>query len=105
MQTFNVTYERISELSAAFGEVEERGFVARNVTLREALDAIASNAPQAASLECIEPNDSEPKRARWLSWIYGREYYDGDVYTYALCFPDELTPASRARVARLVGAN
>ena len=40
MATFNVTYEIVTEESAAEGDAEERGFIAEGLTLRDAVDLV-----------------------------------------------------------------
>ena len=94
---FRVTYEIVTHESAEHGEAAERGFMApgqwrdesepTQMTLREAL--------RLASPDC--------DCGRWFAESDGREdYATGDVETRSIHPPRSITPASYARVARVI---
>lgn len=98
---FNVSYERITEESAIYGDAEERGIVESGLTLRRALEVIEQTA---CNVEVIEPSDSRIDWARWFTWFCGADAISGDVMNVSLHLPDNVTPSSRKRIARLIGA-
>ena len=99
---FTLTYEIVTPESAEYGDAAERGFRDERgnryaepvaVPLRAALNTLGS----------MEPNDSECESARWWSEIDGAENYRTGAHEYrTLHLPDGITPASRARVNRLI---
>jgi hypothetical protein len=97
---FNVTYERITDASAEIGDAEERGFIAEDVSVREAL----SYASQTVSAEvtAAEPDDSNVSAARWITFYGGRDMHSGDFVNASIHFPEHITGASRARLVRLL---
>lgn len=97
---FNVTFERITEESAMYGDAEERGFLETDSTLRDALAVIEQTA---CDVEVIEPSDSVITLARWFTWFCGADANSGDVSNVSLHLPDNVTPSSRKRIARLIG--
>lgn len=99
---FNVTYERITEESAAEGDAEERGFVGTELSLRAALTLIEQTAH---NVETIEPSDSHIDSARWFTWFCGPDYISGDVTNVSLHLPDSATPSSRKRIAHFIGVH
>lgn len=105
MARFNVTYEIITPDSTEEGEVEDCGFVVENVSLREAFDYVnRTESSQCGGVECIEANDSRVERARWITVYNGMEFRTGARENRSLHIPDTVTGASRARIARLMGA-
>ena len=102
---FNVTYEIVTEASAAEGDVDERGFISEGVRLRDAIaDVQATRTNQVDGVECVECSDSNPDDARWVTVYNGMEYVTGAHESRSLHLPDNLTSATRRRIARLVGA-
>lgn len=102
---FNVTYEIITPESAEAGDAEERGFVAENVSLRDAIELVReTRTAQVDGVESIETDEWPMRAPCWVSVINGMEYQTGAQETRSLHMPDNLTPATRCRIARLVGA-
>lgn len=99
---FNVTFERITDESAEIGDADSRGFVGEDLPLRAALSLVEQTLE--AGVMYIEPSASYVRDARWLTWYGAREMHAGDFLNVSLHFPASLTGASRARIARLVGA-
>jgi len=105
MPKFNVTYEIVTPESAEFGDAEERGFVAKGVSLREAVDLIGGFAHSADTWPCTLANPP-----RWFTneaYNEGtREYFEfGREERRSLHLPWNVTPSSAIRVARLLGLN
>lgn len=101
MPTFNVTYEIMNEADFEHDECpdpRDSGFAEENVSLREAIAAVGHYAP--------EPSDSRVSHARWFTNDeYGHCYRTGDRESRSLHLPEHITPASRVRIARLLGCN
>ena len=96
---FNVTYEIVTPESAEYGDAEERGFYLESCDLREAYEALYGMATEADS--CPISTDYPP---RWLTnYESGEDYQTGARESRSLHFPDSVTPASRIRLARLMG--
>ncbi len=105
MPLFNVTYEIVTPESAEDGEVEDCGFEAENVSLRDALDVVQqTRTSRCGGIEAIEANDSDPRRARWITIYNGMEFETGARESRSLHIPDTVTGASRLRIARLMRA-
>ncbi len=101
MPRFNVTYEIVTPESAKHGDAEERGFIAENVSFREAVDLLF----QTRTSHCdvgngLEPNCSH-RPARWWTMHNGMEYRTGAYENRSLHIPDNVTDASRERIAFL----
>lgn len=100
---FNVTFEIFTPESAEHGDSAECGFIARNLPLREALEAVTgTRTSRVCGVECIEPSGSEIRAARWLTVFNGMEFETGARESRSLHFPDSVTGASRARIVRLL---
>src|SRR5690606_18229007 len=69
MPKFNVTYEIVTPESAEVGDAAERGFVAKGVSLREAVDLIGGVAHSADTWPCTLAN---PPR-----WFTNEAYNEG----------------------------
>lgn len=117
---FRVTWETVTAESAEHGDADARGFVRHdgaretldaerldpagdlyNMRLRDALEALEASA---GNLESLEPSESDHAQARWIT----ANYYMGDTdanrigESLSLHLPDSITPASRARLVRLI---
>ena len=101
MLKFNVTFERITDESAEHGDAEERGFIAEDCRLRDALHLAGQSLR--GYVEVVEPSDSS-RMARWFTWFCGRHWHDGDFTNLSLHIPDSVTASSRKRIAKLIGA-
>lgn len=106
MSAFNVTYEIVTDESAEHGEAAESGFVAENVTLRDAIENLsaASNFCELASIEADCWPISHDNPPRWITYQYSRDWEYGDCESRSIHFPRGITPSSAIRVARLLGA-
>lgn len=98
---FNVTYERIDESESTAGDTTRRGFLDHDLTLAGALLAIHRDTPAASENRGSYASDSEPRGARWYS-VEIEEWESGDHVTYSVHFPSNTTPASRARLCRVL---
>ena len=88
---FSVTYEIVTSESAEDGDVAEDGYVAENVSLRDAIDDVGG--------VCYEHNGSY----EWFTnHEYNLDYQTGAQESRSLHMPDNATPASCDRVARLL---
>lgn len=117
---FLVTWETLTAESVAVGDAAARGFVLprpwgfcngplrlpgpmdADMPLRRALAALTSPESAGADLESIEASDSDHGAAHWIVAHYRAT--DGATIgeSRALHFPETLTPASRARLVRLI---
>lgn len=96
---FNVSFEIVTEESAADGEAESRGYCAESVTLR---DAILAATADVGDFEGAGASDRPTHNARWFSldskpdYLSGRDYWE----TRSIHFPETLRKHSRRRVIR-----
>jgi hypothetical protein len=88
--TFNVTYEIVTEESAEHGEAAEQGFAAEAVSLGEAVRA-AETSPGGYT-DC----------GRWFVTEPDQDYRTGEYTSYAIHPPSSITPASYARLSRVL---
>ena len=89
-QPFAVTYEIVTPESAADGDVEEHGYVVESCDLAEAMEEVGG--------VCYDSADG-----RWFANVeYNVDYQTGAYESRSLHMPDNATPASCARVARLL---
>lgn len=101
---FDVTYEIVTEFSASDGEAEERGFIAENIPLRDALQMVfETRTSRCNAAHTIEPNDSDIARANWITVYNGIEFETGAWEKRSIHFPKNLTSATRIRIAKLAG--
>lgn len=100
---FGVTYAITTEESAADGEHAESGWIEEFVPLRDAVKAVRETRTNAvdgiSSIEC-----SESGAPRFVTVSNGMEFETGAYEERSLHMPRNLTPATRRRIARLVGA-
>lgn len=105
MARFNVTYEITTPESAENGDSEETGFIVQDVGLREAIEAVQGTRTSGVDgVECIEANDSDIGAARWITVSNGMEFETGATESRSIHIPDNVTRASRIRIARILGA-
>ena len=103
---FSVTFEIITPESAEHGDSADAGFIARDLRLREALEAVTgTRTSRVSGVDCVEANDSDVRAARWFTVYNGQEFETGANESRSLHIPDSVTGASRARLARLIGAD
>lgn len=101
---FTVTYDIVTPESAENGDTEESGFIAKHVPLREAMDLVTGTRTQYVDgVECMECDEYPVREPRWITVINGREYTTGAQESRSLHMPENITPASRLRIARLLG--
>ena len=99
MAAFNVTYEIVTPESAENGDVDESGFIAENVSLRDALALVSKN-----GVECVECDSSPCSHPRWITVMNGMEFETGAQESRSLHIPDGVTASTARRIARLMGA-
>lgn len=96
---FAVTYDVVTPESAEHGDTADSGFVVDNVSLRDAIAAL-QGAQVAPSCEPFNPRYA-------YTWFYTLDadvdYRTGAETRRALHLPASLTPATRRRIARLLG--
>lgn len=96
---FTLTFETITPESAEQGDAAERGVLYEAISLREAVDALAS-------ADHVEANEWPVRCPRWVTGYTTREdYRTGERENISLHFPDHLTPATRCRIVRLLAGN
>ena len=105
MTAFNVTYEIVTPESAENGDVDESGFIAENVSLRDALALVSeTRTSRVDGVECIECDSLPCDAPRWITVVNGMEYETGAQESRALHIPEGVTESTARRIARLMGA-
>ena len=99
MTKFNVTYELFNE-DRDNEDAYDRGFISEDSILRDAIDDVTN----VYSIECVESSEYPVISPRSVSVYSGRSGQSGDVETRTLHFPSSVTPSSRRRIAKLLGA-
>lgn len=103
---WNVTYEVVTEESAALGDADERGFISEDGPLRYAIeDLLTTRTAHVEGCQYVEPSGSDIGQARWITVANGMEHLTGAYESRSLHIPDRVTPASRARLVRLIRSN
>jgi hypothetical protein len=103
---FSVTYEIVTKESAREGDVAESGFISQGSTLRDAIaDVRATRTSEVDGVAYIEPSDSRIGNARSVTIGNGMEYLTGAYESRSIHFPDNLTSATRVRIARILGVH
>ena len=102
MNKFSVTFEIITEESAEFGDAEERGFIACDIALRDAVALVQETASAQCSQEVVEANEAPVSNPRWITVYNSPDFITGETENRSLHFPENITAASRVRVARLL---
>lgn len=93
-----ITYEIVTEESASEGDAAERGFELEDVSFREAYDYFTSNAyPLEANCWPISFG------IRWIIGQAEQDFKTGEWKTLSFHIPNQITDASRMRLARLMG--
>ena len=101
---FNILYDIVTVESAEHGDTAENGFIAEDVSLRAALDYLfETRTGHVSGVTAIAANEWPVTDPRWITVNNGMEYLTGDYESRAMHFPDYVTPASRCRIARLIG--
>ena len=105
MAAFNVTYEIVTPESAENGDVDESGFIAENVSLRDALALVSeTRTSRVGGVECSECDSSPCSHPRWITVMNGMEFETGAQESRSLHIPDGVTASTARRIARLMGA-
>lgn len=96
MPKFSVTYEIYTPESIECGDAEERGFISEDVSLADAVRDLGGHADAADEWPVRKP--------RWFTNDdYDTDYHSGRSESRSLHIPETVTPASRRRIARLLG--
>lgn len=101
---FSITYEIVTDESAEHGEYEEAGFYLEDLSFSEAWSYLRN----LGAMGCHCEADSYPISVKcppsWLSFQdVETDYTTGEVTSYALHIPDNVTPSSRIRIAKAFG--
>lgn len=107
---FSVSFETYTRESVADGDAATRGWVVQGVRLRKAVDELmALDALDTIEADCYPINREHAPR--WFTATQGSDRYlyaesdDDEGESRSLHIPDGVTPASRIRIARLLGAH
>lgn len=96
---FAVSYEIVTEESAAEGDAAERGILVEGARLRDAgamFLSMASGAEVSAdSWPCLRP--------RWLTVYSDMDIRNGDYENRSIHIPEDVTLSSARRIARALG--
>lgn len=108
MTEFSVSYHIVTPESAEHGDFAECGMIARRVTLREAIAHISQTRTcHCDGIQSIEPNENTYTHGRndafrWIDVVNGPEFVTGAQETRSIHLANTITPASRARILRLI---
>ena len=98
MPRFSVTYDIVTPESAEHGDTAENGFISSRVRLRDAVaDFLRGRTRHRDSGNGVEDQGD------WFANYHGMEFKTGAYETRYLFPPHNVTPASYARLARLLG--
>lgn len=99
---WDITFERITYDSAEDGEAEDGGYLHEGLTFREAMNELRYHLDSNIEADSYPVSLACPPR--WFTFYdVEKDYETGDTTHYALHIPPHITPASRLRVARLLG--
>lgn len=106
MATFTITYEIVTQESAEHGDAEERGVIAIDVSLRDAIAMVnETRTNRVNGVECVECDEWPIRSPRWITVYNGTEYETGAQESRSLHIPEHVTAESRIRICRLMGIN
>lgn len=95
---YDITYAIVTEESAEHGDYAESGFLYEGLDFKEAVQRFES---ERAGL--IEANEYPIISPRWFTAYVEQNPRTGDYREVSLHLPESVTPASRRRIARLLG--
>ena len=102
---FSVTYDIVTPKSAECGDYDEVGYIVKDVPLRDAIEQVFSTRTQHVDgVLGVETNEYPVVSPSWITVSNGVEYLTGAHESRSLHMPDNLTDATRCRIARLLGA-
>jgi len=96
-QRFAVSYDIVTDESAAHGDVEERGYVCADAPLSIAVTYFVNT----RTVHC-DSGDGLQVGDDWLTFHNGMEFFTGAYETRYFHFPATITNASRERIIRLI---
>lgn len=97
-QDFAVTFDLVTQESAAHGDYADSGFLGRDLTFRAAFDLFQSE----RDWTHVEADEWPVRSPRWFTDSGEVQFASGDCRAVSLHLPERLTNASRLRIARLV---
>ena len=103
MARFSVTFEMWDEEAVECGDTDERGFIARDVPLREAVRLVCQTESNQCEQTGIEANEWPVRAPRWITVTNSPDWREGIAESRSLHIPDTVTDASRRRICRLLG--
>lgn len=96
-----VSTETVTDESAQDGEAAATDYMS-GLTFREAVQRFL-NADREGGIEADSYPVTRATAPRWFTAYGGRDYRTGDFINASLHVPEHVTPASRVRLARLLG--
>ena len=101
MRGFSVTYEVVTEESAAEGDAAERGFLGQDLTFREAFELFQEERDWTlVESDCSPMSAKHPPR--WFTDHGELAFASGEQRSVSLHLPRSVTGSSAMRIARLV---
>lgn len=101
MTLFSVTYEKWGEEAIEAGDTDDRGYVAKDIGLREAITLTLSTDSNKCEQTGIEANEWPVRGPRWITVNNGADWIEGIAESRSLHIPEHVTNASRRRICRL----
>ena len=98
---WNVSYATYTPESIELGDAEERGFEAEGVSFRDAIGYFGY--PYLGEVQADSWPLSLNCAPRWLTHSEQADFRTGESRELDLLIPEQITPSSRMRIARLVG--
>lgn len=117
---WRVTYSIVTPESAEAGDVAEIGVLGDHESLRDAVDEWRetrmahcdvvqcvewreTRTAHCDGVQCVESNEWPVIAPRWFDIVNGPEFQTGAQESRSLHIPEAVTPASRCRLARVLG--
>lgn len=103
MATFSVTYEKWDDDALEAGDTDDRGYIAKDLPLREAVETVCETDSSQCEQTGIEANECPIRAPRWITVTNSADWIEGIAEIRSLHIPDHVTGATRRRIARLFG--
>ena len=98
---FDVTFETITAESAEDGDAADRGWSLIGTPLRDAMGFLQYEGGNRVEADSWPISVAHPPR--WFTFYGSTDPSTGETTNYSLHIPAGVTPASRIRLARLLG--
>lgn len=101
MNNFSVSYARFNDCELSESDTARRGMLDSGVSLDDAIRTVRNETVAASESHGVSASNSDATRAQWVT-LRSEEWETGDNLELSIHFPDNATPATRARLVRLL---